>query len=332
MPAAGPVRLTDVASAAGVSVATASRALLGQTRISEATRRRVQAVADELGYVKDARASSLAARDNRVIGLLVRGAQLSYFGELIVSAQRYLVERDHSLIVANGLDSAAEHAHAMHMLRTMRVAGMIIASGQVQTNELEALATSLPVVVAGRPLRSTTVSSVSGDPDAVPRLVDAVLSQGHERVGVVTVTRNASLTRSVRSAAIIRELKARGALVTRIPAHLGVAPTPEDLAGVVGDVTAIMCPNDPSLVATWERLQHLGLSVPDDVSLTGFDGIGQLGSPVFGLTSWYHDVNAFGVEAARIMLGRLADPAGKAVHTTISGHLLPGWTLGPPRE
>lgn len=333
MPAApGSVRLADVAQAAGVSMATASRALLDQPRISAATRARVQQAANELGYVKDLRASNLKSGSNRAVGLIVRGAQLSYYGELIVAAQSHLARSGYSLIVANGMDQPDEHLAAMHDLKTMRVIGAIVSSGQVPTNDVEALATQMPVVVVGRGLRSPTVSSVAGDRSAVPRLVDAVCTAGHRRVGVLTVARTTSLTRSVRAVAMARELARRGVEVRQIPTGSdGVVPLADSLAEAVTKVTAIMCPNDPALIATWELLAEQGLKVPEDISLTGFDGIGQLSSPVLGLTTWVQDVGALGVAAARIMVAQLQTP-GKAVHTRIAGHFVAGRTLGNQRQ
>ena len=110
------VGLSDVARAAGVSRSTASRALRGEARVSDATRDHVAGVAASLGYVRDRRAADLASNSPTAVGLVVRGAERSFYGEIASRVQTQIDALGMDLLMANGGDSHASQMRALDSL------------------------------------------------------------------------------------------------------------------------------------------------------------------------------------------------------------------------
>lgn len=319
--------ILDVARESGLSKSAVSRALRGQGRVSEQSREKVRRAADELGYIFDARAQGLATDSSKVLGLLVRASQYSYYGELVIAVQSAAEAEGYGVVVVNGLGGTAGQAKALRQLISSRVDGIIVASGQLPIAELERFAQELPIVVAGRRTSSSWIGSVDGaDRRGAEQLADRVVQQGHRRVGVVTVPRKVSATRYARADAMLRRLAKHGISTVAIPLSQDQnSPEPAALREAAKNVTAIMSPNDPALISAWEILQTIGLRVPEDVSLTGYDGIGQLSSPVLGLTTWQQPLEKIGGSATGLLLEQLRNESPR--HVQLPGVFLEGRTL-----
>lgn len=325
------VSILDVAAAAGVSKSAASRALLGQPGASSEVSNHVRKVAARLGYVKDIRAQSLKSTSNRSIAVFVRSVRLSFYGELIAAVQETIEDAGYNLSIAAGSGNKLPHGGNLHALMGSRPAGVIIASGRLPASDIRTIADGqCPVVLAGSPSTSRTVGSVADDNSGAVEMSLRVAASGHRRVGVVTTSPTRSSTLGTRSQRLQQELQALGIEPVTIPIESKTdVPRQASLRRAAEQVTVIMCPNDPILVSTWEMLQSWGLRVPEDISLTGYDGIGQLASPVFGLTTWRQPVEEIGHAAARQLLARITDPSTPATHEFLTGSYIPGRTLAP---
>ncbi|MGO2361652.1 MAG: LacI family DNA-binding transcriptional regulator, partial [Brachybacterium tyrofermentans] len=135
----GRVRLEDVAAAAGVSRTSASRVMLGQGKVSDRTRRRVLAVADELGYVTNVAASELASGGSSTVGLLLRDASNPAYGLLFSELQKAGHAAGVTLLsmTIKHDDQGRQQVASLHRLMGMRVAGLIVATGGVTSDQLE---------------------------------------------------------------------------------------------------------------------------------------------------------------------------------------------------
>lgn len=331
--AAGRVSIIDVAARAGVSKSTASRALLGQSDVADKVRARVEQAATELGYVKDYRAHLLKSTDTTTIAVFVRAVQLSFYGELVAAIQGHVERAGYQLTVAAASSDARTEPAAIDRMMGLRPAGVIFASGRVPADVIAGAARSAPVVLAGRGARIPTVGSVCDDASGTRVLAEMILERGHRRVGVLIPSKSWSTTLQDRATRMRKALNDLGIDTTVIPfAAESDHADSETLARAVESVTAIMCPNDPTVISTWEQLDELGYDVPTDVSLTGYDGIGQLASPVLGLTTWRQPIAEIGRAASEQLLARIADPSVKARHLRLAGTLLDGRTLAGPRK
>lgn len=323
--------ILDVARESGLSKSAVSRALRGQGRISDESRQKALDAASRLGYILDARAQGLAASSSKILGLLVRASQYSYYGELVAAIQTAAESQGYGVVIANGLGGAAGQARALRQLISLRVDGIVVASGQLPITELEKFAQELPIVLAGRRTSNISIGSVDGaDRQGSAELVDRVIAKGHRRVGVVVVPRKVSATRYARSAAMLRRLDWHGVESLAIPISDDQnSPAPLAVQRAAEQVTAIMSPNDPALLAAWEVLQAMGKQVPDDLSLTGYDGVGQLSSPVLGLSTWRQNLAGIGSTATDLVLAQLRGEPAR--HIRFPGEFITGKTLSAPR-
>lgn len=328
--------IIDVAQRAGVSKSAASRALLGQGRISEESRQRVLTAARELGYVKNAMAQGLSAQHTGAIGVLVRDPASVFYGLMHQRLQRHAIERGYRVVTATGNLSVEDEVRALESLVSLRVEGLVISSGLLPTERIELFAGRIPTVVAGRPEAGPLVGSVYCDEkDGARKLVAHLVELGHRSVAVLTVPRSSSLTISVRCDEMAAELRRRGVEVLELSldaTDLLNAQPPVRVLRDRPDITAVMCPADFDALGVLHELKLLGLRVPQDVSVTGYDGVPPLSAPAIGLTTLIQPIDTIAERAVRAVAEIIATGELRADHVALEGELRVGATTGAARE
>jgi DNA-binding LacI/PurR family transcriptional regulator len=333
-PPPGEATMDDVAIAAGVSRTSVSRVFLGQNKVSEQTRRRVRAAAERLGYVPNVMASELASRGSSTIGLLLRDASNPAYGLLFTELQRAAHEAGLTLVsmTIKEDDRGRRQVASLHRLMGMRVAGLLVATGDVRSEQLEPFRTRIPIVRAGRPETTSVMHAVSYDEeDAGRQLARHVVSFGHRDVAVLVTDRNRSYPEFVRGSTMAATLAEHGVRVRRVDA----AEVDDRVAEAVDlarrrAVTAVMCPTDLQGLNVLRGLRDAGLSAPDDVSVSGCDGI-LPGLDLLGLTSVRLPVEELATCAVAHMEELIGDdPPTAVVQERLPGTLVPGCTVGPP--
>lgn len=325
----------DVAAAAGVSKSVVSRALSGTPGVAARTVARVRQAATELGYVANAHARGMSAHRTHTLGVFVRDASTPFYGHLLTAFQEQASVRGYRAVTATGAGSfsIAEERRALETLVALRVEGLIVCSGALPVADIVPFAGRIPTVVAGRPEEDPAVSSVYCDEVAGGRgLADHVVGLGHRRVAVMTLTPRASLTQSRRTEAMIARLRERGVDVVPIPGDDDNGPTADVIDPVVqavcdaGGVTAFMTPGDAWAVAALEALQRRGIRVPDDLSVTGYDGVVPFMTALLGLTSWRQPLRLIGRLAVDDIVDQIDGAATGTQHRAIDGELVEGRT------
>lgn len=324
------VTISDVAAAAGVSRATATRALKGEGRFAPETQERILAEAERLGYVRNTMAAELAAGRTGTVGLMLRDASNPAYGLLFSRLQDEAHRRGLDLVtVTIGADEAgAKQVGALHRLLGMRVAGLIVATGGISAAQLEPFADQVPILRAGRVEDSDRIHTAHYDDPAHGRLLAShVLSLGHREVVVLAGSPEASYPEHLRATAMQETLADAGARVTLLSADAA----PEDrvdeaLDAVRRGATAVMCASDYRQLAVMRAARAAGLPVPGDVSVTGCDGI-LPGADLLGLTTVripVEDVAAAAVETMQTLL--TSDGPVETVRRGFSGELVVGTT------
>lgn len=329
----GPT-LEDVATAAGVSRSSVSRVMLGQKKVSEDTRRRVFTAADRLGYVPNVLASELASRATSTIGLLLRDAGNPAYGLLFTQLQEAAHAADLTLVsmTITADDRGRRQVASLHRLMGMRVAGLVVATGGVTSEQLEPFRTRIPIIRAGRPETTPHIHAVSYDEVHAGRALAAhVAAAGHRSVAVLVTAEASSYPEYVRATTMAAELAARGVRITPIP--VAVAGDGVDHALDLardGTVTAILCPSDLRQLDVLRGLAARGLSAPDDVSVSGCDGI-LPGADLLGLTTYRMPVETLATRTIAHLSTLIgADPPAGVVQERLAGTLVPGRTVGAP--
>lgn len=249
-------------------------------------------------------ARSLAASGSDLIGLLLRGPSNPAYGLLFSELQAEISRLGLQMItVAPAVTEGANYEQAaLNRLLGLRVGGMFVSTGVIRTEMLEPF---LDVVI-GRPENHPRVYSVSYDEDGnATQLADAVAAQGHRDVAVVSPSVKISVTES-----------RRGQVMALYDA---------------GAITAAMFPTDLRLLAFLSHARAAGIRTPEDLSVTGCDGV-LPGIELMGITTLRIPVEQAAVRAAAAMQSMLAAPGQITIeHERLPGTLLPGRTLGPPR-
>lgn len=279
-------RLQDVADAAGVSLATASRAIAGRDGVRPDLSERVRETAIRLGYVPNEHARALAGTAQPVVGLIVHDVADPYFAEIAKGVLR--VADEHQLMVLiNQSERLPETELArVRSLRAHRVGSIVMAgSGYVEPGREADLAAELlafraaggRVAIIGR--HSMPVDAVLPDNHAGARTAARhLLELGHRRIGVVAGPANLS-TVADRLAGVLDEISAGGVeLAEPVIEHDsftrdgGVAAARRVLERAP-DATAILALTDVMAIGALAALRTAGRRVPGDISVLGFDDI-----------------------------------------------------------
>ncbi len=328
--------IMDVAREAGVSKSAVSRALLGQGDVSPGTVQRVRAVADRLGYVPNAMARGLVSQRTRTLGVVLRDTTIQFYGYLQEAMQRRAFELGYEVVSVTGVDElTAEDAKvALRSLIALRVDGLIVSSAQLPGEELVRYVDRIPIVVAGRAEYADGIVSVHCDEDdGGTRIAEYVLRLGHRSAAVFLVPEQDSASQYARGRAMIRTLQDAGVsvLVLNLDSYRGPVGAAVITALADPAITVMMCPSDVTMVKVLEELRVRGIPVPDQVSVTGYDGFGYLAEPFFGFTSFRQPIEQIGRTAVDRLVQWVERGAADETRTAIRGELLPGRTTAPPR-
>jgi len=283
--------ITEVARLAGVSIATASRVVSeADYPVSAHTRARVLLAARELDYVPNALARGLLKSQIPVVGVIVHDTTDPYFAEIVRGVEDAAESSGYLVITCSSEREGAREASYVRLLRSMRAAGVIFAGSGMDD---EASIEELPRHVAALQGSGAAVVHLSphalGEPEisvdnqgGLAAMVDALVGLGHRRIAFLAGPHTLYVARE-RLAGYRRALAAAGINIderlivdTGFSAEAGARAVDQLLATGAKpgtDFTAILCANDLLALGTLQRLHELGIDVPDDVSVAGFDDI-----------------------------------------------------------
>jgi DNA-binding LacI/PurR family transcriptional regulator len=333
----GAPTIIDVARRAGVSKSVVSRVLTGSGGVASATQERVRTAAAELGYVANAMARGMVARRTHTIGAFVRDASQPFYGHLLTAMQERATALGYQVVTATGSGSftVADEVRALEALVGLQVEGLLVCSGLIPVADVLPFAGRVPTVVAGRPETEDSLSSVYCDEAGGGRgLADHLWSLGHRRVAVVTVRADRSLTMAPRTGEMARRLRERGAQVVEVTDEQVRQDSRGDdlIEHLLSDpgISAVMTPSDHYALEVLEALDRRGLRAPDAISVTGYDGVAPLTTPLLGLTTWTQPLGTVGAYAVDEVVAQVEAVADGARHRAVDGYLVPGRTAGPP--
>lgn len=293
--------MEDVAREAGVSRALVSLVMRDQPNVSADRRRRVLEVAGRLGYRPNAMARSLASRRTRTVGVVLDDLRNPFFAEIAGGVEELASELGYQLLLGAGGRLARRERSALATLLEYRVDGVILVSPRMPASELAAAAAEIPVVLVGRQVRNADADCVLIDEQHGTGLVlDHLVALGHKRIAHVDGGRGAGGPQ--RRAAYLRGMKAR-----RLASHVRVirgdfteeagASGARQLLAEPALPTAVFAANDMVAAGLLGEFDRAGVTVPDDVSIVGYDNI---------LIAHLAHVSLTTVDQPRTEMGRMA--------------------------
>src|SRR5215208_3656450 len=281
---AGMASLADISRRAGTSVATASRVLNGSTHpVSEATRARVLAAAEDLGYAPSALAQALVSRSSRIIGVIVNDIVDPYFAEIARGVEDVAGRSGHLVMVCNADHRIEAEIEYVRALRDYHAEGLVFAGsgapGAGGPNALLAREVEAARARGGRVVclaqRDFPGLRLSVDNTAAVRdLTEHLIGLGHRRVAFVegppelytSADRLAGFRAAMGAARLAGDLRFPGGFdfeagQAAARAVLDAGPLPD----------AIVAANDEAAIGVVTVLRQAGLDVPGDVSVAGID-------------------------------------------------------------
>jgi len=311
-PRHGPSSLADVASLAGVSSGTVSRALSRPEMISEATRTRVMAAVERLGYVANGSARALAARRTLTVGALVPRFGTSSFPTLVQALESTLAKDGYTLLL-----SAPEHAraHDPALLRTLLERGVdavALLGAEQSPQTFSLLATHCVPFVMMWATHSDQGACVGFDEHAAALLVvDHLADLGHRRIGFISGRTAENERARARLRGLLTAVARRGltlADAATIETDYGFREGYDAMSVLLdraGPITAVVCGNDYLAAGALSALNRRGVPVPEAMSLASFndnDFAGYLTPP---LTTVRVPLQQMGEQAGRWLLDSL---------------------------
>ncbi|MEI7885327.1 MAG: LacI family DNA-binding transcriptional regulator [Clostridia bacterium] len=305
--------INDVAKKAGVGKATVSRVLNTPHLVGKETLVKVMEAAKELGYKPNPIARALNNTRTRTVSLVVPNVESSTMAEIIRGAMQYLTEREYSLLVLDSSENYATERDYFHLLQERMTDGVIFCHGSAK-ERMEALVTIMPVVFVESMPKNSAIDRVLVDgAEAFRKMFRYLLACGFKEDIAIVYGKEDSFSnlRREQCELVLAEFKLN---ITPNNLHYGNW-RPEDgyqsmidLLAQKNRPKAVIYLSDVMALAGMRAAVDLGLYLPEDLSIVGFNDARFSAYYQPALTTLDYQPYKLGVEAARQILNRLEQP------------------------
>jgi LacI family transcriptional regulator len=322
----------DVARLAGVSQPTVSRALRDSPKVSGETKRRVREAASALGYVPSETGRALSSGRTRRIGLLLTDLENQFYPHVIAPMHRELEALDYQLVLQT---ESSDTGRVADRLLANSLDGVLLATTTLDSVlPIRLRDRGVPFVYFNRTSTSVEADSAEVDADSgMHQLARRILELGHRRIGAIFGPLNTS-TAAHREHALRDGLAAGSVSISSRLSYRG----PFDVeTGSVGahqlltsdePPTVIVCGNDVVAFGALNAARELGVDVPRDVSIVGFDDLPAARWPLLQLTTVAFDLDTMARRAASLLVTRIeAGPDSPYRHEQFPSRLIERATL-----
>ena len=336
------VSMKDIAKQCHVSVASVSKALNGYSDIGEETRNLIITTAHEMGYLPNSSARALKTKKSYNLGVLfvdaaMNGLTHEYFNHVLESFKYRAEEKGYDITFIAG-NTAGQKMSFYERCRYRGVDGVVVACFKYYEEDIQDLIGSeLPVVTIDHTFEGN-IAVVSNNVQGMEELVSYIYSMGHKKIAYIhgddtPVTRN-------RLSGFYRTTQRYG---LEIPDEYVKASSYRNLemaAKATGELldlpnppTCIMYPDDYAAVGGMNEIRERGLRIPEDISITGYDGIDLVRMMEPKLTTLCQDTRKIGRMAAEKLISLIEHPKTTLVDKfSVDGVLFKGGSVGRNRE
>lgn len=345
-PAARRPTISDVAQAAGASRSTTSRALSGTGYVSPEVRNRVRKAAKRLGYIPDAMARGLKQRTSATIGLLVSDLRNHFYAQLASGASQAAKQRGfaimltdtggHRLNGAGGPTTQTDETDVADIFLGQRVAGVIVtpvsATVTKHLTERQVAVVEVDRTFGSKSADAVTVSNADGAAEATAHLIGL----GHRRIALI-IDELDWTTGQQRHAGYEAALRSAGLPISD---DLVVASgwDADDARRAVLELlqrpdrpTAVFAANNVIAEGAWRAGAELGLAIPGELSLIGFDDAPWMSMVSPPVTTVAQNPYALGEAAVGQLLERIADPESARRQIILGTELILRGSTGPAK-
>ncbi|WP_346766923.1 LacI family DNA-binding transcriptional regulator [Lysinibacillus sphaericus] len=305
--------IKDIAKQAGVSITTVSRVLNEKEEgMSPKTREKVLKVMEEVDFQPNQFARGLVTKRSKIFGLIIPNISNPYFPELCRGVEDEANEREYSLIICNSDDQSDKEKRYLRLLEEQQVDGIIFsAKDSLESSDEEQLSRAkIPFVLVDRGKNEKNHSSVFLDNDKGGYLAGKHLTElGHRKIACIIGPKSISLTID-RLEGFKRALAESG--VELLPSHIIEGDFQMEMAYqkskdliLKKEVTAIFAFNDVMAFGVYRMAHELGIHIPRDLSIVGFDDIPLVSALIPMLTTIRQDTYLMGREAVKLLIQKL---------------------------
>jgi LacI family transcriptional regulator len=330
--------IEDVARRAGVSIATVSRVVNNRYGVAPATMTRVREIVADMGYESSLVARSLRSARTNVIGVLVADIE-PFSAELLKGVAKALRETDFELVVY----AAGQHRDAGWERRSIsRLSGTLTDGTILVTPTVVDVPGNQPVVAVDPHVGRSSLPTVdSQNFEGAVAATEHLLDLGHRRIGFLGGRPDLESARR-RDAGYRAALAAAGIPIDPDLIRVGgfteehAAAPARELLQLDDRPTAVFAANDLSAIQTMRTAAEIGLAVPRDLSVVGFDNIPESVLTEPPLTTVDQSIQDLGYEAVRLLIALVEDPerghgaSAEPIHITLPTELVVRQSSGPP--
>lgn len=318
----------QVAQRAGVSQSAVSRVFTPGASVSKATREKVIQAADELGYRPNVLARAMITGKSRIIGLVVAYLNNQFYPEVVERLSVALQDKGYHVLVFISRNTADDVQKVMTEILDYQVDGIVLASVSMSSGLAKRCNEhGIPVVLFNRVQDDPGMSSVATDNHLGGRTIAALFAAaGHRRIGYIAGMEQASTQRD-REAGFRAGLEEAGlSLTAREVGNFDYAQARaaalEMFAGHDYPDAVFVCNDHMAFVAMDVIRSKLGLRIPEDVAVAGFDDVPIAAWPAYDLTSYRQPINHLVARTVEILLRRIDDRDAAPEHAKFDGKLM----------
>lgn len=317
----------EVARLAGVSQSAVSRVFTPGASASKKTVEKVRKAAKELGYRPNVLARAVVSGKSRIIGLVVAYLNNQFYPEALEKLTNTLQERGYHVLIFMASHQAGNIDNVIEEILDFQVDGIVAASVALSSDLSDRCRTAgVPMVLFNRAQDDTSMSSVTSDNVAGGRkAAEFLLAGGHKKIGYIAGWEGASTQRD-REAGFVAVLQEAG--VTLHAREVGNFVAEEARQATLSmfeadPPDAVFVANDHMAISVMDTLRfELGLSVPGDVSVIGYDDVTVASWPAYNLTTIRQPANRMVAETVDILLSKIEDSDAPPRRVEIDGPLI----------
>ncbi len=317
----------EVARLAGVSQSAVSRVFTPGASASKKTIEKVRKAAKELGYRPNVLARAVVSGKSQIIGLVVAYLNNQFYPEALERLTNTLQERGYHVLIFMASHQAGNIDNVVEEILDFQVDGIIAASVALSSDLSDRCRTAgVPMVLFNRAQDDTSMSAVTSDNVAGGRkAAEFLLAGGHKKIGYIAGWEGASTQRD-RETGFVAALQEAG--VTLHAREVGNFVAEEARQATLkmfkaDPPDAVFVANDHMAISVMDTLRfELGLSVPSDVSVIGYDDVTVASWPAYNLTTIRQPANRMVAETVDILLSKIEDSDARPRRVEIDGPLI----------
>ncbi|ANZ98622.1 LacI family transcriptional regulator [Carnobacterium divergens] len=268
------IKLTDVAKKAGVSPTTVSRVINHYGYLSQKTIDKVHLAMEELNYQPNSLARSLQGKNTQLIGLIFSSVGNPFFGELVEKLENKLFEKGYKTILCNSADNKEKERDYLRMLAANKVDGIIAGAHNLGIKEYEKV--GLPIVSFDRFL-ADNIPIVSSDNFHGGQIAtQALIQSGGEKIAIFTGTNRSNSPTNSRLEGYLATIKKNQLepYVFEFDSHYSPALKSLEIKKILKEeaLDSVFCTDDLTAILVMNEAVKLGLKVPEELKIIGYDG------------------------------------------------------------